>query len=42
MKWRSSIIALGLGAAAYEYARRQNLLSKRNVNKARKMLKSYL
>ena len=39
---RNSLIALGVGAAAYQYARKQDVFSKRNVKKARKMIKSYL
>ncbi len=39
---RNSLIALGVGAAAYQYARKQDVFSKRNMKKARKMIKSYL
>ncbi|MFD3449316.1 DUF3918 family protein [Microbacteriaceae bacterium 4G12] len=42
MKLRSSLIAIGLGAAAYRYARKGNMLSARNVKRARRMLRSYL
>ena len=36
------LIALGIGAAAYQYARKQDVFSKRNMKRARKMIKSYL
>ncbi|AIK39583.1 hypothetical protein BG07_3447 [Bacillus pseudomycoides] len=39
---RNSLIALGIGAAAYQYARKQDVFSKRNMKRARKMIKSYL
>ncbi|EJR19242.1 YrzQ family protein [Bacillus paranthracis] len=42
MNLRNSLIALGVGAAAYQYARKQDFFSKRNMKKARKMIKSYL
>ncbi|MBS9805294.1 YrzQ family protein [Bacillus sp. 22475] len=42
MNLRNSLIALGVGAAAYQYARKQDMFSKRNIKKARKMIKSYL
>ncbi|MGR5984865.1 YrzQ family protein [Bacillus cytotoxicus] len=42
MNLRNSFIALGIGAARYRYARKQDLFSKRNMKKARKMIKSYL
>ncbi|MEH6889716.1 YrzQ family protein [Bacillus sp. JJ864] len=42
MKLRSSLIALGVGAAAYQYARKQDVFSRRNMKRARKMLRSYL
>ncbi|KEK26320.1 YrzQ family protein [Bacillus gaemokensis] len=42
MNVRNSLIALGVGAAAYKYARKQDMFSKRNMKKARKMIKSYL
>ncbi|TEA84992.1 DUF3918 family protein [Bacillus thuringiensis] len=44
MNLRNSLIALGVGAAAaaYQYARKQDVFSKRNMKKARKMIKSYL
>ncbi|PFJ15820.1 DUF3918 domain-containing protein [Bacillus cereus] len=42
MNLRNSLIALGIGAVAYQYARKQDVFSKRNMKKARKMIKSYL
>ncbi|MDR4982959.1 DUF3918 domain-containing protein [Bacillus cereus] len=42
MNLRNSLIALSVGAAAYQYARKQDVFSKRNIKKARKMIKSYL
>ncbi|OJD88233.1 DUF3918 domain-containing protein [Bacillus cereus] len=42
MNLRNSLIALGVGAAAYQYARKQDVFLKRNMKKARKMIKSYL
>ncbi|HDR4605816.1 MULTISPECIES: YrzQ family protein [Bacillus cereus group] len=42
MNLRNSLIALGVGAAAYQYARKQDVFSKSNMKKARKMIKSYL
>ncbi|MBL3819151.1 YrzQ family protein [Bacillus sp. BSL6] len=42
MNLRNSLIALGVGAAAYQYVRKQDVFSKRNMKKARKMIKSYL
>ena len=30
---RNSLIALGVGAAAYQYARKQDVFSKRNMKK---------
>ncbi|MBY0597138.1 YrzQ family protein [Bacillus bingmayongensis] len=42
MNVRNSLIALGIGAAAYRYARKQDMFSKRNMKRARKMMRSYL
>ncbi|MFB9761131.1 MULTISPECIES: YrzQ family protein [Bacillaceae] len=42
MRIGSSLVAIGLGAAAYNYARKNNMMSRRSINRARKIVKSYL
>ncbi|WP_081415276.1 YrzQ family protein [Ectobacillus panaciterrae] len=42
MNMRSSLIAFGLGAAAYRYASRNNMLSNKSMKRAKKMVRSYL
>ncbi|WP_379965955.1 YrzQ family protein [Ectobacillus sp. sgz5001026] len=41
MNMRNSIMAFGLGAAAYHYVRKNNVMSARNMKKAKKLVKSY-
>lgn len=38
---RNSIMAFGLGAAAYHYVRKNNVMSVQNMKKAKKLVKSY-
>ncbi|MDG4655419.1 DUF3918 family protein [Ectobacillus antri] len=42
MNMKSSLLAFSLGAAAYHYARKNNMLSYKSMKKAKKMMKSYL
>ncbi|MBO9130456.1 YrzQ family protein [Bacillus sp. 165] len=42
MKLKSSLVALGVGAAAYQYAAKHGVFSRRNMKKMRKMIKSYM
>ncbi|MCP8967270.1 DUF3918 family protein [Ectobacillus ponti] len=41
MNVKSSLVAMGLGAAAYHYARKSDVFSAKTVKKARKAVKSY-
>ncbi|MFX3624513.1 MAG: YrzQ family protein [Ectobacillus sp.] len=42
MRLTRSLVALGLGAVAYNYARRNNMMSAKTMRRARRLIKSYL